>query len=218
MWEFKQIQQLAIQLGPSLSTNFLTREVSFLMRLKILLSTSLIIASFLLWGCSSQAPAQTPAVVTVEKTVPVEVTRIVEQTVEVTRQVVETAIVQVPVTVTPTPTPQVNATPEPSVTPPTHSLPIPATPTLPTEKEGGFAYLKLINETRDLLHIELDGPSYQTYELTGNGSLFRVVPWGTYSYVVMRDQQILYRGQITLHNSDKHEFKFYEDKANFLIP
>jgi hypothetical protein len=188
------------------------------MRLKILLSTSLITASFLLWGCSSQAPAQTPAVVTVEKTVPVEVTRIVQQTVEVTRQVVETAIVQVPVTVTPTLTSQVTATPEPSVTPTTYYLPVTLTPTFPADKVEGFAYLKLINETPDLLHIELDGPSYLTYALTGNGSLFRVVPWGTYNYVVMRDQQILYRGQITFHSSDKHEFKFYEDKAIFSIP
>jgi hypothetical protein len=188
------------------------------MRLKILLSITLMAASSILWGCSSSAPTQTPVVVTVEKTVPVEVTRVVQQTVEVTRQVIETAIVQVPVTVTPTPTPAITATPEPSATPTVHYLPISATPTVPTEKVEGYAYLKLINETRDLLHIELDGPSYQTYALTGNGSLFRVVPWGTYNYVVMRDQQILYRGEITLHNADKHEFKFYEDKANFLIP
>jgi hypothetical protein len=185
------------------------------MRLKILFSIPLLAVSVLLWGCSSQAPAQTPVVVTVEKTVPVEVTRLIPQTVEVTRQVIETAIVQVPVTVTPAPTPQVTATPAPSATPTIFYLPITA---MPTAKEEGFAYLKLINETRDLLQIELDGPSYLTYSLTGNGSLFRVVPWGTYSYVVMRDQQILYRGEITMHNADKHEFKLYEDKANFLIP
>jgi hypothetical protein len=193
------------------------------MRFKIIHPFMLIVillmsASFLLWGCSSQAPAQTPVVVTVEKTVPVEVTRLVQQTVEVTRQVIETAIVQVPVTVTPTPTPPITATPEPSATPTVYYLPITATPTVPTEKEEGYAYLKLINETRNLLQIELDGPSYQTYTLTGNGSLFRVVPWGTYKYVVMQDQNILYRGEITLHNADKHEFKLYEDKANFLIP
>ena len=188
------------------------------MRLKILLSITLMAASFILWGCSSQAPTQTPAVVTVEKTVPVEVTRIVQQTVEVTRQVIETSIVQVPVTLTPTPTPPITETPIPSATPTIHYLPITATPTVPTEKVEGFAYLKLINETRDLLQVELDGPSYQTYTLSGNGSLFRVVPWGTYKYVVMRDQRILYRGEITFHNSDKHEFKLYEDKANFLIP
>jgi hypothetical protein len=188
------------------------------MRLKILLFIMLMAASFTLWGCSSQAPVQTPAVVTVEKTVPVEVTRIVQQTVEVTRQVIETSIVQVPVTVTSTPIPPVTTTPETSVTPTVHYLPVSVTPTVPTAKEEGYAYLKLINETRDLLHIELDGPSYQTYTLTGNGSLFRVVPWGTYNYVVMRDQRILYRGEITLHNADKHEFKLYEDKANFLIP
>jgi hypothetical protein len=178
------------------------------MRLKILLSVALMAASILLWGCSSQPPTQTPAVVTVEKTVPVEVTRLVQQTVEVTRQVIETTIVQVPVTVTPVP----------SATPTFYYLPITATPTVPTEKSEGFAYLKLINETPDLLQIELDGPSAQTYALTGNGSVFRVVPWGTYQYVVMRDQRILYRGEITLHNADKHEFKLYEDKANFLIP
>jgi hypothetical protein len=188
------------------------------MRLRILLFIMLMAASFLLWGCSSQAPSQTPAVVTVEKTVPVEVTRIVQQTVEVTRQVIETSIVQVPVTLTPTPAPQITATPVPSATPTIHYLPVTATPTVPTEKVEGFAYLKLINETPGLLHIELDGPSFQTYALTGNGSLFRVVPWGTYQYVVMRDQRILYRGEITLHNADKHEFKLYEDKANFLIP
>jgi hypothetical protein len=188
------------------------------MRLKILPSILLLAISSLLWGCGSQAPTQTPVVVTVEKTVPVEVTRIVQQTVEVTRQVIETAIVQVPVTVTPTPTQPVTATPEPSATPTVHYLPVSVTPTVPTTKEEGYAYLKLINETRDLLQIELDGPSYQTYTLTGNGSLFRVVPWGTYRYVVTRDQRILYRGEITLHNADKHEFKLYEDKANFLIP
>jgi hypothetical protein len=188
------------------------------MRLITLLSITLIAASFLLWRCSSQAPALTPVVVTVEKTVPVEVTRLVQQTVEVTRQVIETAIVPVPVTVTPIPTQLITATPEPSTTPTVYYLPITATPTVPTEKVEGFAYLKLINETPDLLHIELDGPSYQIYALTGNGSLFLVVRWGTYKYVVMRDQRILYRGEITLHNADKHEFKFYEDKANFLIP
>jgi hypothetical protein len=188
------------------------------MRLKILLSVALMAASILLWGCSSQPPTQTPAVVTVEKTVPVEVTRLVQQTVEVTRQVIETTIVQVPVTVTPIPALQITATPVPSATPTFYYLPITATPTVPTEKSEGFAYLKLINETPDLLQIELDGPSAQTYALTGNGSVFRVVPWGTYQYVVMRDQRILYRGEITLHNADKHEFKLYEDKANFLIP
>jgi hypothetical protein len=188
------------------------------MRLKILLSTALMAASFLLWGCSSAAPAQTPVVVTVEKTVPVEVTRLVQQTVEVTHQVIQTAIVQIPVTVTPIPTSPITATPEPSATPTVYYQPTTATPTVPTDKVEGFAYLKLINETPYLLHIELDGPFYQVYALTGNGSLFRVVPWGTYKYVVMRDQRILYRGEITMHNSDKHEFKFYEDKANFLIP
>lgn len=194
------------------------------MRTKILLTTLSIAASILLWGCSSQAPAQTPSVVTVEKTVPVEVTRIVQQTVEVTRQVVETSIVEVPVTVTPTATPQatstpqVTPTPEASATPTVYYAPVKPTPTFPTEKMEGFAFLKLINETRNLLQVELDGPSYQTYTITGNGSIMRVVPWGTYSYVVKRDQQILYRGQIYLHNADKHEFKLYEDKAHFIIP
>lgn len=181
-----------------------------------------------LWGCSSATqPLPETVVVTVEKTVPVEVTRLVpvQQTVEVTRQVLVTQLVEVPVTVTEEPTATVEATLEPTAqvanTAPSQEIvyptPIPS-PTFPQEKSEGFAPLKIVNETNDILVLNINGPFQQSYDLQDKQQMIRTVKEGQYDYTVTREGTIIFRGTINITNPDKHEIHIRADKVVFLVP
>jgi hypothetical protein len=181
-----------------------------------------------LWGCSSATqPLPETVVVTVEKTVPVEVTRLVpvQQTVEVTRQVLVTQLVEVPVTVTEEPTATVEATLEPTAqvanTAPSQEIvyptPIPS-PTFPQEKSEGFAPLKIVNETNDILVLNINGPFQQSYDLQDKQQMIRTVKEGQYDYTVTREGTIIFRCTINITNPDKHEIHIRADKVVFLVP
>lgn len=183
---------------------------------KTLVLVFVLFSTLALWSCSaSPQPSPTPEIVTVVSTVPVEVTRIVEipKTVEVTRKVMVTQVVEVPVTLTPAPMPTDTPTPE--------SLgysPIYPTPTFPEGKVGGFSHLKLTNETEYSLVVNIYGPIVESYTLHKNMVTIKVVKEGQYTYTVIRDEKIIYRGTMNITNPDKHELKLREDKAVFLVP
>ncbi len=182
----------------------------------LLVICTLALAAFSLFGCSaSPQPSATPVIVTVVSTVPVEVTRIVEvpQTVEVTRQVVVTQIVEVPVT--PAPTATVAATSTPTAAAFVAAFP---TATFPEGKVQGYSYLKIINETEDLLTVTIDGPIFGAYSVSGNASIIKEVKEGTYTYVVEHEARIIYRGTMKITNPDKHELVLHDDKAVFRVP
>jgi hypothetical protein len=191
------------------------------MKNKVLL-ISAILAALLLSSCaSSSSPAIETVVVTVVNTVPVEITRIVEveKTVEVTRQVVVTQEVEVPVTVTPSPTPENSPTPESTATPTAPAfITAEATPTFPQEKVEGFSFLKLVNETDNNLVVNISGPFQQSYPIGSHLERVETVKEGQYTYMVLQDGRVIFRGTMNFTNPDKHELHIREDKVVFLVP
>jgi len=170
----------------------------------------------LLWGCSAPTqPAQTPVVVTVVNTVAVEVTRMVQvpQTVEVTRQVVVTQLV--PVTTTP------GAAPTSTPTPPATGAPtLPAAaatvvwvPTKPPVKVNGIAYFKITNATSDKVEVWFKGPVTRSFVVGGGTSVLTSMPWGSYTYQVLKDGKVAFAGEIKFNNSDKYEMVVAEDRV-----
>jgi hypothetical protein len=191
------------------------------MKNKVLL-ISAILAALLLSSCAnSSSPAIETVVVTVVNTVPVEITRIVEveKTVEVTRQVVVTQEVEVPVTVTPSPTPENSPTPESTATPTAPAfITAEATPTFPQEKVEGFSFLKLVNETDNNLVVNISGPFQQSYPIGSHLERVETVKEGQYTYMVLQDGRVIFRGTMNFTNPDKHELHIREDKVVFLVP
>jgi hypothetical protein len=189
---------------------------------------SILIFALGLWGCrtTGQRVSET-VVVTVEKSVPVEVTRLVpvQQTVEVTRQVLVTQLVEVPVTATAEPT-AVFETPLAPTTQPASATTsqemvypsITPSPTFPQEKSEGFAPLKIVNETSDNLVLNISGPFQQSYDLQGKQQMIRTVKEGKYDYTVTGEGKIIFRGTINITNPDKHEIHIRADKVVFLVP
>jgi hypothetical protein len=181
-----------------------------------------VIFSLLLWGCggTTPLPPQT-VVVTVVNNVPVEVTRVVtvQQTTEVTREVVVTQFVEVPVTVTPIPSPQLSPTPTVlfNAGGPRAAAASPS-PTFPKEKVEGFSHLKLVNQTADNLVVGISGPFEQSYALSADSDRIVPVMEGNYTYIVWRQGQVLFRGQMNITNPDKHELHIRKDKVVFLVP
>jgi len=194
----------------------------------LILTGSILIFALGLWGCSStvQTVSET-VVVTVEKTVPVEVTRLVpvQQTVEVTRQVTVTQLVEVPVTMTPAPTDVVETTVAPTTEPVGTTVSqemvypsVTPSPTFPLQKSEGFAPLKIVNETSDILVLNINGPFQQSYSLQSKQQMIRTVKEGKYDYTVTRGGKIIFRGTMNITNPDKHEIHIRSDKAVFLVP
>jgi hypothetical protein len=186
----------------------------------LLILTSLTV--LLLSACAgNSSPAIETVVVTVVNTVPVEITRIVEvqKTVEVTRQVVITQQVEIPVTVTPSPTAENSPTPENTPTPTAAAfIPAAATPTFPQEKVEGFSFLKLVNETDHNLVVNISGPFRQSYPIGSHLDRVDTVKEGKYTYTVLQDDQVIFRGTMNFTNPDKHELHIREDKVVFLVP
>jgi hypothetical protein len=177
-----------------------------------------VFSAILLWGCSAPTPsAQTPVVVTVVNTVPVEVTRMVsvQQTVEVTRQVLVTQLVQVPVTNTPGAVPTVTSTPPPAT--PTY---LPAAtntivwiPTRPSTKVNGISYFKITNNSSVKSDVIFNGPVTRNFVVGGGTSLLTSMPWGSYTYQIIQDGKVAFSGEMRLVNSDKYEMVIYEDRV-----
>ena len=189
---------------------------------------SILIFALGLWGCSTtgQRVSET-VVVTVEKSVPVEVTRLVpvQQTVEVTRQVLVTQLVEVPVTATAEPTAVIETPLAPTTQPASATTSqeivypsITPSPTFPQEKSEGFAPLKIVNETSDSLVLNISGPFQQSYDLQGKQQMIRTVKEGKYDYTVTGEGKIIFRGKINITNPDKHEIHIRADKVVFLVP
>jgi hypothetical protein len=179
---------------------------------------SLFFYAYLLWGCSAPTqPAQTPLVVTVVNTVPVEVTRMVpvEQTVEVTREVLVTQLVQIPVTDTPGAIPSLTPTPPPPtptyLTAPTKT--IVWIPTRPPVKVNGVSYFKITNNTNIKADVIFDGPVTRNFIVGGGTSLLTSLPWGSYTYRVLQDGKVTFSGDTRLVNSDKYEMVIDEDRV-----
>jgi hypothetical protein len=176
----------------------------------------LVFFAFILWGCSTPTqPAQTPVVVTVINTVPVEVTRMVpvQQTVEVTREVMVTQLVQVPVTNTPGVGPTATPTPPPA-TPtflPAATNTIVWIPTRPSTKVNGIAYFKITNNTSIKADVNFNGPVFRNFVVGGGTSLLTSMPWGSYTYQVLQEGNVAFNGQMRLVNSDKYEMIIFED-------
>lgn len=179
----------------------------------------LLVLPAVLFGCGG-SPLQTPQVVTVVNTVPVEVTRVVPvpQTVEVIREMIVTQIIEVPVTTTPAPTSAATSTLAPTATATFARLAATATPTFPAEKVAGFALLKITNENDIELSASISGPLYATYAVPARLHILRIVPEGRYTYAVAREGKVIYRGTMNITNPDKHELKLRADKAVFLVP
>lgn len=184
----------------------------------------LLLVSLLLSGCASFTPAVvTPEIVTIVQTVPVEVevpvevTRFIEVTrlVEVTRQVVQTELV--PVTVTPTPSPEATGT---SVAPTPGLIALGNTPTYgkPAEKVPGIAPLRVWNTTEDTLEVVINGPVYYQISLAANKAVFLSIKEARYTYLVYRDGNFVYKGEMNISNPDKYELHLKEERAAFLIP
>jgi hypothetical protein len=171
-------------------------------------------------ACGSTPVTSSPPE-TVVVTVPFEVTRVVEvqQTVEVTRQVLVTQMVEIPVTVTPSPSPEASPTPEPTATA-TFSILNYASPTatFPEGKVQGFAPLRMVNQTGENLLLYLNGPIEQTYGLPAESERMETVKEGQYTYIVSRQEQVLYQGTINITNPDKHELHIRDGKVVFLVP
>lgn len=191
------------------------------MKNKVMLFLAILIALVLSSCAGNPSPAVETVIVTVVNTVPVEITRIVEvqKTVEVTRQVVVTQQVEIPVTVTPSPTPESSPTPENTPAPTTAAfIPAAATPTFPDEKVAGFSLLKLVNETDNNLMVNISGPFQQSYPIGSHLERVDTVKEGKYTYTVLRDGQVIFRGTMNFTNPDKHELHIREDKVVFLVP
>jgi hypothetical protein len=175
-----------------------------------------IISAVLLWGCSAPTQAvQTPVVLTVVNTVAVEVTRMVpvQQTVEVTREVVVTQLV--PVTTTPGALPTTTPTPPATVAP---TLPAVAPtiiwiPTKPPVKVNGISYLKITNDTSDKVEVWFKGNVTRSYIVGGGTSILTSIPWGSYTYQVLKDGKVSSSGETRFNNSDKYEMVIFEDHA-----
>lgn len=178
----------------------------------------LVFSAFLLWGCSAPTqPVQTPVVVTVVNTVPVEVTRMVpvQQTVEVTREVLVTQLVQVPVTNTPGAVPTVTSTPPPA-TPtflPAATNTIVWIPTRPPIKVNGISYFKITNNSSVKAEVIFNGPVVRNFIVGGGTSLLTSLPWGSYTYRVIQDNKVTFSGETRLVNSDKYEMIIDEDRV-----
>lgn len=171
-------------------------------------------------ACGS-TPATSSPPETIVVTVPVEVTRIVEvqQTIEVTRQVLVTQVIEIPVTVTPSPSPEMSPTPEPTSTATFSMLDYTSpTPTFPEGKVQGFAPLRMVNQTSENLLLYLNGPIEQTYGLSAESERMETVKEGQYTYIVSRQEQVLYQGTINITNPDKHELHIRDGKVVFLVP
>jgi hypothetical protein len=179
-----------------------------------------VLTTMLLWGCSAPTqPAQTPVVVTVVNTVEVEVTRMVQvpQTVEVTRQVVVTQLVPV----TTTPSISTSAAPTATPTPPATVAPtLPAAaatvvwiPTKPPVKVNGISYLKITNATNDKVEVLFNGTVTRSYIVGGGTSVSTSIPWGSYTYQVVKNGKVAFSNEIRFNNSDKYEMVIFEDHA-----
>ena len=189
---------------------------------------SILIFALGLWGCSTTPQRVSETVmVTVEKTVQVEVTRLVpvQQTVEVTRQVLVTQLVEVPVTATAEPTALAETllapTTQPASTTTSQEMVYPSitpSPTFPQEKSEGFAPLKIVNETSDSLVLNINGPFQQSYDLQGKQQMIRTVKEGKYDYTVTREGKIIFRGTINITNPYKNEIHIRAGKVVFLVP
>jgi hypothetical protein len=171
-------------------------------------------------GCHPGTPA-TPdtGVVTVVETVPVEVTRLVEVpiTVEVTRQVVVNQTVQIPVTIIPTTEaiPTQIPTPIPVVS---TSIPPSPTPTFPLEKVEGYSVLLVVNETSDDILVNIDGPISRSFPFKGQSKILEKVKEGEYTYMVIRDESVIYQGKFNITNPDKFELHIRANKVVFFMP
>lgn len=154
-----------------------------------------------------------PATIMVEATRVVEVIRTVEATrlVEVVREVVVTA------TPAPTATPTLTATPAPSGASSTNDGFTPPSG-LPTEKVVGISVLKVINETDETLIVSIGGRKSLRLQVAGGSSGLWELPEGTYTYSVYRDTRLLYSGDFSLTNPDKHDLVLMTNKAAFREP
>lgn len=173
-------------------------------------------------GCNTPPDVlASPLVLTVVSTVEVEVTRLIEvpSTVIVTEEVVITQLVEVPVTVTLAPIPLHSPTLEPTPTPTWIPFtPVLVTPVTPTEKGNGYAPLRVENQTRDRLTIEVNGPTLETYILGGEDAGIKFVRLGDYSYKVWKDSQVLYFGEFRINSIDKYTLSIREGHVAILYP
>ena len=158
-------------------------------------------------------------VVTVVETVPVVVTQLVEVpiTVEVTRQVVVNQTVQVPVTIIPVTEAIPTQTPSPILIVNT-SIPPTPTPTFPLEKVAGYSVLLVVNETSDDIVVNIDGPISRSFPFKGQSKILEKVKEGKYTYMVIRDEMIIYQGSINITNPDKFELHIRANKVVFFMP
>jgi len=191
----------------------------------------IILASFILWGCSTANPApETTVVVTVVETIPVEVTRLVEvtQLVEVTHEVYVTEIVEIPVTITPLPPTETPVNSSPTET----SIPIATTTTLPAAVLALAPELQFTPEARGdgWLPFYIENQTDSKLEIVASGPIpFNRVVWndqtikvwlneGQYTYSVWEGGSQKYSGSFNITNIDKHQLFLRENFAKFWYP
>jgi len=167
--------------------------------------------ALVLTGCASPS-SNTPVVLTVVKTIPVEYTKVVEITkpVEVTREVMVTQIVPIPVTVKAEGGEGQTLTPAP----PYSVNPTAGTPQVtPQEKGNGFTEIFIYNQTKDKINLSISGPTDISLTLWPGDVQIIWVREGDYTYTVMENDQAAYAGSFKIVNPDKHQFNIYDSKA-----
>ena len=174
-------------------------------------------------GCSGAQ--QTPAIITVVQTVPVEVTRLVEMTVpvEVTREVFQTQIVEVQVTTTPavTSTPTIPAG-SPQIQQPAGSQftagPVTTAGFTPQAKGEGFTPVFVSSYATDRLEMYLRGPIDLSVVLNPDNVKKIWLSRGNYTYTVYDPGGLAYDGDLRIASNDKYEIYLYNNKAVIAVP
>jgi len=177
----------------------------------------------LMAGCN---PAQqTPVIVTVVQTMPVEVTRLVEMTVpvEVTREVIITQIVEVQVT----PTPAVSGTPTTQAggmqaTPiggqPTSAGPILTPGITPQGKGEGFTPVFVKSFADERLEMFMRGPM-DVMVVANPGDVQKIwLTKGSYTYAVYNPCGLAYEGVVRIARAEKGEIYVHNNKAVIAAP
>ena len=190
---------------------------------KAVISASVFMLFLLTVGCSGAQ--QTPIIVTVVQTVPVEVTRLVEMTVpvEVTREVFITQIVEVQVTPTPaetgTPTTQfggVQATP--FGTQSSYVGPAPTAGFTPQAKGEGFTPVFVKSFAKERLEMYIRGPLDVSVVVNPDNVQKIWLTRGDYTYTVYDPGGLAYDGSMKIASDDKYEIHLYDNKAVIVVP
>ena len=190
---------------------------------KVVISVTVFMLVLLTTGCS--AAQQTPTIVTVVQTVPVEVTRLVEVTVpvEVTREVYITQIVEVQITPTPgltsTPTTQsggVQATP--FGTQSSYIGPAPTAGFTPQAKGEGFTPVFVKSFAKDRLEMYIRGHLDISVVVNPDNVKKIWLSRGDYTYTVYDPGGLAYDGSFKIASDDKYEIHLYDNKAVIVVP